>query len=75
MVDAFRSNPDITTWLATKSLRDRFMSAEAGHIIVVDDDPTLRQMVIRYLEDHDVPTKPASNRTELNRHLEGRSPA
>jgi two-component system OmpR family response regulator len=75
MIDAFRSNPDITTRLATKSLRDRFMSAEAGHIVVVDDDSTLRQMVIRYLEDHDVPTRAASSRDELRRHLEGAEPS
>jgi DNA-binding response OmpR family regulator len=31
-------------------------------------------MVTRYLEDHNVPTKSASNRTELNRHLEGTQP-
>jgi two-component system, OmpR family, response regulator len=75
MIDAIRSNPDITTRLATKSLRDRFMSAEAGHIIVVDDDSTLRQMVIRYLEDHDVPTRAASSKEELKRHLEGAEPS
>jgi two-component system, OmpR family, response regulator len=75
MIDAFRSNPDITTRLATKSLRDRFMSAETGHIIVVDDDSTLRQMVIRYLEDHDVPTRAASSKDELKRHLEGAEPS
>ena len=51
------------------------MLADVGHIIVVDDDPTLRQMVIRYLEDHNVPSRSASNRTELNRHLEGSHPS
>src|SRR5712672_2646124 len=51
------------------------MLADCGHIIVVDDDPSLRQMVIKYLEDHDVPTKSASNRTELNRHLQGALPS
>jgi two-component system, OmpR family, response regulator len=50
------------------------MLADAGHVVVVDDDPSLRQMVTRYLEDHNVPTKSASNRTELNRHLEGTQP-
>ena len=45
------------------------MLADAGHIVVVDDDPSLRQLVIGYLEDHNIPTKSASNRTELNRHL------
>ena len=50
------------------------MLAEVGHVVVVDDDPSLRQMVTRYLEDHNVSTKSASNRTELNRHLEGTQP-
>jgi DNA-binding response OmpR family regulator len=50
------------------------MIADVGHVVVVDDDPSLRQMVTRYLEDHNVPTKSASNRTELNRHLEGTQP-
>jgi two-component system, OmpR family, response regulator len=45
------------------------MLADAGHVVVVDDDASLRQMVVRYLEDHNMPTKPASNRTELNRHF------
>src|SRR5713101_1432154 len=47
------------------------MLADCGHIVVVDDDPSLRQMVTRYLEDHNVPTKSASNKTELNRHFHG----
>src|SRR5882757_9680228 len=51
------------------------MLAGCGHIIVVDDDPLLRQMVIKYLEDHNVPTKSASNRTELNRHFQGALPS
>ena len=51
------------------------MLADVGHIVVVDDDPSSRQMVIRYLEDHNIPTKPASNRTELNRHLMGTVPS
>jgi hypothetical protein len=45
------------------------MLADCGHIVVVDDDPSLRKMVTRYLEDHNMPTKSASNRTELNRHF------
>jgi len=56
-------------------LKDQFMLADVGHIVVVDDDPSLRQMVIRYLEDHNIPTRPASNRTELNRHLAGAIPS
>ena len=51
------------------------MLADAGHIIVVDDDPTLRQMVIGYLEEHNVPTRAASNRAELRCHLEKTQPS
>src|ERR1700676_5224336 len=51
------------------------MLVDVGHVIVVDDDTSLRQMVIRYLEDHNVPAKPASNKTELNRHLTGTLPS
>jgi two-component system, OmpR family, response regulator len=51
------------------------MLADRGHIVVVDDDPSLRQMVIKYLEDHNVPARSASNRIELNRHFEGAHPS
>src|SRR3984893_7898080 len=51
-----------------------FMLADAGHVVVVDDDASLRQMVVRYLEDHNMPTKPASNKTDLNRHFTGTVP-
>jgi two-component system OmpR family response regulator len=79
MINSFHPNTDTatdtTSGLAPNSLRDRFMSAEAGYIIVVDDDSTLRQMVIKYLEEHDVPTRAASNKGELKRHLEGAEPS
>jgi two-component system, OmpR family, response regulator len=51
------------------------MLVDSGHIVVVDDDPTLRQMVTSYLEDHNVPTRSASNKSELNRHFEGGRPS
>src|SRR5258706_14092745 len=51
------------------------MLSDVGHVVVVDDDLSLRQVVIRYLEDHNVPAKPASNKTELNRHLTGTLPS
>jgi DNA-binding response OmpR family regulator len=38
----------------------------AGHIIVVDDDSTLRQTLAEYLEKHNLPVIAASNRRELN---------
>jgi two-component system, OmpR family, response regulator len=51
------------------------MPSGAGHIIVVDDDPALRQMVTKYLEDYHVPAMSVSSRTELNRHFEGSHPS
>jgi two-component system, OmpR family, response regulator len=51
------------------------MLTETGHIVVVDDDPALRQMVTRYLEDHNIPAKSVSNRVGLNREFEGTHPS
>src|SRR5258707_4760896 len=51
------------------------MLADAGHVVVVDDDASFRQMVVRYLEDHNMPTKSESNRIELNRHFAGTIPS
>ena len=51
------------------------MLADVGHIIVVDDDSALRQMVITYLEEHNVSTRSASDRVELHRLLEGTQPS
>jgi two-component system, OmpR family, response regulator len=45
------------------------MPPEVGHVIVVDDDASLREMLIGFLEDHHIPAKSASNRSELNRYL------
>jgi two-component system OmpR family response regulator len=66
---------DTTTPLIERKLRGKFMLADCGHIVVVDDDPSLRQMVIKYLEDNNVPAKSASNRTEFNRHFAGTPPS
>jgi two-component system OmpR family response regulator len=51
------------------------MLADGDHIVVVDDDPSQRKMVIKYLEDNNVPAKSASNRIEFNRHFAGTSPS
>jgi two-component system OmpR family response regulator len=51
------------------------MCPDAGHVIVVDDDASLREMLIGFLQDHHVPAKSASNALELNRHLAGALPS
>jgi two-component system OmpR family response regulator len=53
---------------------DQPMTKSAGHIIVVDDDPALLQMLTQYLEEHGMPVKAASNRAELDRHLKNVEP-
>jgi two-component system, OmpR family, response regulator len=42
---------------------------DEGQIIVVDDDPILRELVRSYLTEHDIDARLASNREELNRYL------
>src|ERR1700676_3318920 len=51
------------------------MLADCGHIVVVDDDPSLRQMVIKFLEDNNIPAKAASSRTEFSRLFAGPPPS
>src|SRR6202048_1863831 len=51
------------------------MLADCGHIVVVDDDPSLRQMVIKFLENNNIPTKAASSRTEFSRLFAGPPPS
>jgi len=43
--------------------------AKTGHIVIVDDDPVMRQMVARYFEEHSMPVSAVSNRAGLNRQL------
>jgi two-component system, OmpR family, response regulator len=43
--------------------------ATTGHVVIVDDDPVMRQMVARYFEEHSMPVSAVSNRAGLNRHL------
>jgi two-component system OmpR family response regulator len=42
---------------------------DLDYIVVVDDDDELRRMVTGYLEEHNIPTKSASNKAELYRHF------
>jgi two-component system OmpR family response regulator len=51
------------------------MRPGAGHVIIVDDDESLQEMLISFLESHHVPAKSASNRSELNRHLAEAQPS
>jgi two-component system, OmpR family, response regulator len=45
------------------------MSHKVGHIIVFDDDSTVRQMLTSYLEAHLFTVVAVSNRSDLRRHI------
>ena len=60
---------------SARKLNSQSEIESAGHIIVVDDDPSLRQMLTRYLEEHSLLVKAVSSRTELNRHFGGAEPS
>ena len=45
-----------------------------GDVVIVDDDPMMRQMVARYFEEHSMPVSTVSNRAGLNRHLAVNNP-
>jgi DNA-binding response OmpR family regulator len=42
---------------------------KVGHILVVDDDPTMRRAIISYFEGHNVPASAASTQCELRRRF------
>jgi two-component system OmpR family response regulator len=46
-----------------------------NHILIVDDDPLMRELLTTYFADHGVRTSSAANRTEVNRHLSGKYPS
>lgn len=44
-------------------------SKKNGHVIVVDDDESIRRLVTDYFEEQNIPVSAASNRNDLNRHF------
>ncbi len=48
--------------------------SKIGHILIVDDDPETREMMVNYFADQNLPTSFASTRSEVNRHFTGRHP-
>jgi two-component system, OmpR family, response regulator len=47
----------------------------SGHILVVDDDPATRRMVISYLQEHDLRASAAANGREVTQHLAAGEPS
>jgi DNA-binding response OmpR family regulator len=59
-------------------LDDSGISSESGQIariLVVDDDPAMRQMVVSYLEEQNMRAVPAAGRQEMVRQLAGYEPS
>src|ERR1700675_4276462 len=50
-------------------------TGEVGHILVVDDDAMVRQMITNYLKEQNVPAVSVSSRQDLSRHLEKAHPS
>jgi hypothetical protein len=48
--------------------------AKTRHVVIVDGDPAVREMVARYFKEHSIPVSAASNRAGLSRNLGGHEP-
>lgn len=48
--------------------------SQLARILVVDDDPTMRHMIVSYLEEQNMRAIPAADRQELARQLAGHEP-
>jgi two-component system OmpR family response regulator len=73
---AANSRTTMRTFLANSTIgKASDPNERASHIIVVDDDSALRQILTVFLEDHNVSVTPASSRAELNRHIEKVEPS
>ena len=48
---------------------------KAGHILVADDDPTIRRTIVSYFEEHKVPASAASSQHELFRRFAAADPS
>jgi two-component system, OmpR family, response regulator len=50
-------------------------SPKAASVLVVDDDPATRRMVVRYLEEHNLRAIGAASGQELKRHFQNAEPS
>jgi two-component system, OmpR family, response regulator len=57
------------------TIADPLAVIDVGHIVVVEDDPELRQLLTKYLEENNMPVKSATNRVELNRIINEFAPS
>ena len=50
------------------------VAPELGHILVVDDDPSLRMMIFAFLQDEGFSVQTAANGAEALKHIERQRP-
>ncbi len=50
-------------------------STKAGYVVVVDDDPAIRQMVADYFGEHNIPVNAVPGRYEMARYFTGTQPS
>jgi two-component system, OmpR family, response regulator len=71
MNDIARIEPD----LCGPEGLERIVSEPIGTVLLVDDDPDIREMVCGYFKEQGVPTVTGSSRLELKRHLSQSHPS
>jgi two-component system, OmpR family, response regulator len=64
-----------TKSLGRSAQRGDSLLSEPSYILVVADDPSSRQLVTEYLENHSLPTRSGANTLELFRNLKVTSPS
>src|SRR6202048_4595166 len=57
--------------IAKSALRE---STKMGHVLIVDDDPAMRGVLTKYIEEHSQSTIAVSGRASLDRHLTAAEP-
>jgi two-component system, OmpR family, response regulator len=50
-------------------------SSNTGYVLVVEDDPTSRQLTASFFEEHHIPVRSVAGRHELGRHFAGCDPS
>jgi two-component system OmpR family response regulator len=53
---------------------ERRQEVKEHHVLVVDDDPSIRQVLVDYFDEHHVQASAVSGQTELRRHLAATDP-
>src|SRR5262249_6167942 len=74
-IDAVPSTTGYAEGSLSSSSDIRKEPRKAGYVLVVDDDPAIRQMVTDYFEEHNVPVHSVPGRYDLVRYFTGQQPS